>query len=245
MDVLIVDDESPARERLGQMLGHMDGFRVAGEARNGREALELAQTLNPDIVLMDIRMPGIDGIEAARHMAEMESGPAVIFTTAYDEYAIQAFDAQAIGYLLKPVRRERLGKALHHAAKIAKSQLKSLAVEIGQGGPRSNICVRTGSALKLIPVDEIFCFQADHKYVTAKHLNGEHLLDDSLKALADEFSDRFIRIHRSALIAVAYLDRLEKDETGQHQIWLRNSTKPLPVSRRHVTEVKTCLKHRR
>ena len=242
MNILIVDDESPARERLGQMLTDLTKFRVVGEARNGREALRLTQELQPDIVLLDIRMPEIDGIETARHLAELEAAPAVIFTTAFDEYAIDAFDAQAVGYLLKPVRKERLERALKHASRLARPQLDALLGETGPAGPRGNICVRKGTELKLIPLDEIIFFQADQKYVTAKHLHGEDLIDDSLKTLANEFSDRFIRIHRSALIAVAFLEGLEKDEAGQYQVRLKHCDQALPVSRRHVTEVKTCLK---
>jgi len=245
MDILIVDDEQPARDRLGQLLEELEDCRLVGEAANGREALELAQKLKPDVVLLDIRMPEIDGIETARHMAELEAGPAVIFTTAFDEYAIDAFDAQAVGYLLKPVRRERLSRALKHAARLARPQLESLSREAGGLGTRSSLCVRKAGELKLIPIEEIIFFQADQKYVTAKHLRGEDLIDDALKSLAGEFRDRFIRIHRSTLVAVAFLERLDRDEAGQYRVWLRHCDRPLPVSRRHLTEVKVCLKQAR
>jgi two-component system response regulator AlgR len=241
--VLIVDDEAPARERIVRMLADLRDVKVVGEASSGREALGLIQQLVPDIVLLDIRMPEIDGMETARHLASLENGPAIIFTTAYDEYAIDAFDAQAIAYLLKPVRRERLEKALQHAAKLARPQLEALARESKTTARRANLCVRkAGGELKLIPITEILSFQADQKYVTVIHLNGEDLLDEPLKLLAEEFGDRFIRIHRSALVSLARVERLDKDETGQYQVWLKNSDEPLPVSRRHVTEVKTRLK---
>ena len=138
--VLIVDDEPPARSRLRQLLTEIPGFKVVGEASHGEEALQVANQLHPDIVLLDIRMPGLDGLQVASHMASWEQKPAIIFTTAYDEYAIQAFDAQAIGYLLKPVRRERLQQTLAHAARISRAQL----VELPGSLPRTQICAQRG-----------------------------------------------------------------------------------------------------
>lgn len=237
--VLIVDDEKPARDRLRKMLEDLERWQVVGEASQGREALDLCTALAPDVLLLDIRMPGMDGLETARHLAALEDAPAVIFTTAYDDYAIQAFDAQAVGYLLKPVRRERLRRALAHAARLSRPQATALA---RQPAARTNICVRKPSGLQLIPIDEILYFQADQKYTTVGHLNGEDLIDEPLKSLAVEFDDRFIRVHRNALVAVAYLDRLEKNPTGHYEVWLKARDHPLPVSRRHVTEVKTSLK---
>lgn len=246
MNVIIVDDEAPARERLYRMLADLSDVHVVGQAGNGREALNLAQKLSPDIMLLDIRMPDIDGIETARHLASLENRPAIIFTTAYDEYAIDAFDAQAIGYLLKPVRRARLEKALEHAAKLARPQLEALTRESTRTTARTNICSRkAGGELKLIPVDEILSFQADQKYVTVSHLNGEDLVDESLKSLAKEFGERFIRIHRSALVSLEHVERLEKDDSGQYRIRLKQINAPFPVSRRHAAEVKTRLKQAR
>ena len=242
MKVLIADDEAPARLRLRQMLDELDDYEVIGEASHGLEVLEFCAGNPPDIVLLDIRMPEIDGIETARHLMSLETTPAVIFTTAYDNYAIEAFDTQAIGYLLKPVRRERLTRALNHAAKIGKRQLDRLGPDKEEPPARSNICVRKSSGLKLIPVDEVMYFQADQKYITVHHINGDDLIDEPLKDLADEFSGSFIRIHRSVLIAAAYLDRMDKNTDGQYQVWLKQFDSPLPVSRRHATEVKARLK---
>ncbi len=239
--VLVTDDEPHARERLCRLLDEQSEWRVVGEAGHGHEALELCKQLRPDILLMDIRMPEMDGIEAARHLATLDSGPAVIFTTAYDQYAIEAFEARAIGYLLKPVRRERLFDALRHASRLGKQALRQLATE-SAAPTRSNICVRNGENLKLIPVDQILSIQADQKYVRVCHRNGEDLLDESLKNLAAEFGDMFIRTHRNALAAVAYLERLEKCSDGGYELWLQHSRQPLPVSRRHLTNLRQQLK---
>jgi len=174
--VLIVDDEPPARERLRSMLAEAGGFDVAGEAGNGVEALELVDRLTPDIVLLDVRMPGIDGLEVARQLATLPEPPAVIFTTAFDEYALQAFESEAIAYLLKPIRAEKLHAALAKAARLTRPQLQQVASAVREPARRSHIGVRGRDGLKLIPVDEIFCFQADQKYTTVKHVNGEDLI---------------------------------------------------------------------
>src|SRR5688572_3573313 len=185
--VLIVDDEPPARERLRSMLVEFGGFDVAGEAGNGEQALQLVDTLLPDIVLLDVRMPGIDGLEVARQLAELQESPAVIFTTAFDEYALQAFDSQAVAYLLKPIRAEKLKVALAKAARLSRPLLQQVAVAAREPAHRSHIGVRGRDGLKLIPVGEVMCFHADQKYTTVKHLKGEDLIEDSLKVLEEEF----------------------------------------------------------
>jgi two-component system response regulator AlgR len=238
--VLFADDEPPARARLRRFVEELDGYQVVGEAGHGQEVLQACHELKPDVVLMDIRMPDMDGIEAARHLGQLDQGPAVIFTTAFDNYAMEAFDAQAIGYLLKPVRRERLQRALRQAARLSVQALKDLGAP---RAPRRNLCVRKPTGLQLIDVDTVTHFQADQKYVSIFHTGGEDLLDEPLKDLAEEFADRFLRIHRSVLVAVRHMERLEKTDSGQHQLWLRGRDEPLPVSRRHVTDVKLALRN--
>ena len=236
--VLIVDDEPPARSRLRQLVGDLDGFHVVGEAGHGEEALRLCNSLQPDVVLLDIRMPGIDGLQVASQLAGWERRPAVVFTTAYDEYAIQAFEAQAVGYLLKPVRRERLQQTLEHATRIGRAQL----LRIPGAAPRTHLCVQRPRGLQMIPVDDVLCFQADQKYVTAYYAGGEALRDEPLKDLEDEFGERFLRIHRNALIAVAWLDSVDRDDSGAWQVKLKGDFRLLPVSRRHVGDVKRRLR---
>lgn len=235
MRVLVVDDEAPARERLTDLVAGLDGFEIAGEAADGREALEMVERLEPDIVLMDIRMPGIDGVEAARHLASMDSPPAVIFTTAYDEYTLQAFDAAATGYILKPVRRERLEKALRHASRPTRAQLAGLHAD-GERSARTNICARIGDRMRLIPIESVIYFRADQKYVSVRHNQGSDLIDESLKDLAREFQSDFCRIHRNALVALDRVESIEKDERGRLAVRLRGCRETLPVSRRHASE---------
>jgi len=236
--VLIVDDEPPARARLRQLIEDIGAWQVAGEAIHGRQALELCEQLDPDVVLLDIRMPGMDGIEVARHLTSLEHPPAVIFTTAYSDYAIQAFEAQAIGYLVKPVRRERLQRALQQAARLTRGEMNALAASSPQAGRRAHICVRKLRGLRLVPVSEIICFQADQKYVTLVHLDGEEVTDETLKDLETEFAGDFIRIHRNTLVAVRHLQRIETTEDGRCVAWLAHRDEPLPVSRRLAAEVR-------
>jgi two-component system response regulator AlgR len=248
MNVLIVDDEKPARDRLRQLLEDAGEHIVVGEAGNGREALDLAGKLNPDVVLLDIRMPGLDGVETAHHLNSFESPPAVVFTTAYDEYAIDAFDANAIGYVLKPVRKERLDKALAQAARLSHNVLGEVAKQSGIAEQRQHVCARVQGELKLIPVSEVHYFLADQKYVCVAHERGRDLIDDSLKSLEDEFADIFVRIHRAALVAVGRIRSLQKAEDGRTQVQLRdpraddNNDDDLFISRRHLTDVKRRLR---
>ncbi len=240
MKILIVDDEQPARARLRQLVDDGGQHTVVAEAANGEEAIAMATQHNPDVVLLDIRMPGVDGIETAHHLNAMQSPPAVVFTTAYDEYAMDAFDARAIGYVLKPVRRERLERALEHAARITGQMLKQLIDETNLKSRRQHVCTREHGELRLIPISDIRYFNADLKYVTVHHSDGQSLIDDSLKILEDEFANEFVRIHRSVLVALDQIDRLEKTADGKTQVVLRgepvNGDDALTISRRHLAD---------
>lgn len=246
MKVLVVDDEAPARARLKQILDDIDGYEFAGEAANGEQALSMVDDHRPDIVLLDIRMPGLDGIQTAHHLNSLERPPAVVFTSAYDEYAIEAFEARAVGYVLKPVRRERLAAALKHASRLGAPQINEIAETSGIAAKRKHICARMQDKLTLIPLAEIDVFRADQKYALVQHAHGEHLIDESLKALEQEFSDEFVRIHRSALVAVAKIATIEKTTDGRYRVVLRDGShdddKELIISRRHVAEVRRRLK---
>jgi two-component system, LytTR family, response regulator AlgR len=236
--VLIVDDEPPARERLRSMLAEGGEYEVAGEAGNGKSAIDLVDKLTPDVVLLDVRMPGIDGIEVARHLAALPEPPAVIFTTAFDEYALRAFDSDAVAYLLKPIRAEKLRAALAKAARLTRPQLRIVTTAARAPEHRLHIGARSRDGLKLIPIEEIFYFHADQKYTTVKHQHGEDLIEDSLKTLEEEFSASFVRIHRNALVNTRFLDRIARDATGQHFVHLRGVPEPLEVSRRMAGDLK-------
>jgi two-component system, LytTR family, response regulator AlgR len=236
--VLIVDDEPPARELLRSMLKEIEGFEVAAEAENGRRALEIYDSLQPDIVLLDVRMPDIDGLEVARQLATLPEPPAVIFITAFDEYAMQAFESEAIAYLLKPIRAEKLRTTLAKAGRLSRPQLQQVATAARENPRRSHIGVRGRDGLKLIPIEEVLCFQADQKYTTVKHKNGEDLIEDSLKTLEEEFDASFVRIHRNALVNTRYLERIARDASGQHFVHLRGLGEALEVSRRMAGDLK-------
>jgi two-component system, LytTR family, response regulator AlgR len=238
LTVLIVDDEDPARERLRSQIDTIGSFEIVGEANNGIAALEQAERLSPDIVLLDVRMPGLDGIEVARHLAGAVEPPAVIFTTAFDEYALQAFESQAVAYLLKPIRAEKLAAALAQAGRLTRPQLQQVAVAARFAERRTHVSVRDRSGLRLIPIDEVLYFLADQKYTTVKHTKGEDLIDDSLKLLEEELGATFVRIHRNALVNTRYLERIDREPDGQHFVRLRGSSEPLAVSRRMAGDLK-------
>jgi two-component system response regulator AlgR len=198
--------------------------------------VELAAELLPDVVLLDIRMPGMDGMEAARHLGGLEQPPAVIFVTAYDEYALQAFETQAVGYLLKPVRREKLAETLARARRPTRPQLAALIAAM-PAQRRSHLPVRVRNQLRLIPFEDVLYFQAGQKYVTAHHGDGEALIEESLRALEEELGSDFVRIHRNTLVALRHLETIERSPDGQHVARLRGLETMLPVSRRLATEV--------
>ena len=237
MNVLIVDDEPLARSRLRDLLSDIGDIEVVGEAANGQQALEQTRALNPDLVLLDIRMPEMNGIEAARQMADLPRPPVVIFTTAYGDHALEAFDAQAIDYLLKPIRRARLQQALEKSRALIRAREESRD-ETGKTNARTHICAHHRGNLILVPVPDILYFQADNKYISVRHKGGEVLIDESLKSLEEEFADRFTRIHRNALVANAYIQTLEKASDGHHYLHLEGIEEGLAVSRRQLSVVR-------
>ncbi|HET7396276.1 MAG TPA: LytTR family DNA-binding domain-containing protein [Gammaproteobacteria bacterium] len=241
MNIVIVDDEAPARTRLRELLREIPGCSVVGEAANGREALDLWEHTQPDAMLLDIRMPVMDGLETARHLAAMDSPPAVIFTTAFDEFAVAAFDTLAIAYLLKPVRREKLAAALSNAGHLNRVQLTRIAAQSGTEA-RRHLCARLGDKLHVVAVENVQCFIAEQKYVTVWHTNGELLIDEALKDLEQEFAGRFIRVHRNALVALACIESLDKLDEAHFSVRLRGRAQPVEVSRRLVPEVRERLR---
>jgi two-component system response regulator AlgR len=240
--ILIVDDEPPARERLARMLAEVPDVAVVGAAGNGADAIAACVRLMPDIVLLDIRMPGMDGIEAARHLNALEEPPAVIFVTAHDEHALAAFEAQALGYLLKPVRQEKLVRAVQRAARVAVPQLLRVAEQSHLGRRRQQIAARLADQLRLVPVEDIYYFAAGQKYVTVRHRGGSDLIDESLRALAAEFAPDFVRIHRTSLVAARHVGAVERSAEGQYVVRIKECEEVLPVSRRHATEALRHLK---
>ncbi|RJQ47500.1 MAG: DNA-binding response regulator [Gammaproteobacteria bacterium] len=237
MKILIVDDEPLARARLRGLLAETEA-QVVDEAEDGRQALLKYNEHQPDVVLMDIRMPGMDGLEAARHLSGLEQPPAVIFTTAYDDHALDAFEAGAVDYLLKPVRAERLRAALAKSRQPNRAQLERLRQNAGMPHARTHLSVHAHGKISLIPVDEIRYFRADQKYVTAAYAGGEVLIEEPLKSLEQEFGARFLRVHRNALVACAFVAGMEKGARDSWHIRLRGTEELIEISRRHASEVR-------
>lgn len=243
MDVLIVDDETLARERLSRMVEKLDGYDVVSMVANTKDALAAIRLKDPEIVLLDVRMPGDDGLVCARLIAELDDPPAVVFCTAYDEYALDAFGTNAVGYLVKPVKLEQLQQVLDKSRRLNKAQLSSLSERKPDLEQRSTISAKTSRGLELIALDDIRCFSADQKYVTAYHLNGETLLDDTLKELEVEFANRLVRVHRNSLVSLRHIEGLERRTDGHFEVILEGIAQRPLVSRRHATKLRELLSH--
>lgn len=238
--VVVADDQALVRSGFLALLRAEDGIDVVGEAANGYEAVKIAQRERPDVILMDIRMPEMDGLEAAQHMLKLPDPPSVIFTTAYDDYALKAFELHAVDYLVKPIRLRRLHDALSRARAITPLRLDVLNRIAPE--PRKHLCVQERGKVMLIAVSDIRYLRAELKYVTVRTATREHLVEESLSRLEQEFADQFVRIHRSCLVAKAYIIGFEKEaaEAGESRwaVMLNGLQEKLPVSRRQQHIVK-------
>ena len=234
MKVLVVDDESLARERLVVLLATIDGAEVAGEAGNGRDALQAVARLRPDVVLLDIRMPVMDGLEAARHLGLLEKPPAIVFCTAFEDHALAAFEANAVDYLVKPVRAERLAAALAKARRWSGEEARGIDRAAAPGRRRTHLCARVRGSLVLVPVADVDYLLAEDKYVVVHHAKGEVLIEEPLKALEDEFEERFVRIHRNCLVARGRLAGLSRTPDGRLFAVIDGVQATLEVSRRNL-----------
>ena len=224
MKVLICDDEPLAVERLSRLVSKM-GHEVVATAHHGQDALEQARLHHPDVILLDIQMPGMNGLVCAEQLSQLNPRPAIVFCTAYDQHALEAFKSQAQAYLLKPIDPQELEQTFKQLTQLTQAQ-------------RHQIAAKTYRGVELIPVENIYYFLADQKYVTVRHKNGSVLIDETLKELETEFADQFIRIHRNALVSIAYLDGLELVSSGQYQVRLRGLDERLSVSRRHLSTLR-------
>jgi two-component system, LytTR family, response regulator AlgR len=241
MRVLIADDEMHARARVRELLKELGRDLptfVAAEVANGTEAVQAALANEVDVALLDIHMPGMDGLTAARHLLRLPRPPAVIFLTAHDEHAVAAFELGALDYLLKPVRVERLRVSLQRARRLAAEDDATL---LAQGGRRSHLIVSDRGRVLLVPLDEVLFLRAEEKYVVAQTPVREYLLNESLTTLEEEFGDCFLRIHRGCLVNRKHLAGFELvgGEVGRWQAVVHGWPHRLPVSRRqaHVVRI--------
>ncbi|MDO9465712.1 MAG: LytTR family DNA-binding domain-containing protein [Thiobacillus sp.] len=244
--VLIVDDEAPARRRLRDVLADCAeqlAVDIVGEAGSGVEAMEQVQRQPVDAVLLDIRMPGMDGLECAAHLNRLAAPPAIIFSTAYDAYACQAFDLNAVDYLLKPVRADRLVRALSRAHRLSATALDHLREAHPRA--RSHLSLNEKGRIVLIPVADILYLKAELKYVTVRIPAREFLIEESLTRLESEFGEAFLRIHRNCLVATARIREVGKmpgDDDG-HFLRLDGLDERLPVSRRQYSALREKIKY--
>jgi two-component system response regulator AlgR len=232
--IFIADDEEPARERLKELLSDIASAlpnTVVGEARNGLEAIERVPESGAQVLLLDIQMPGMGGLEVARHLASLEQPPTVVFVTAHDRHAVEAFELNALDYLLKPVRAERLAAALKKASSPNREQLAKAS-----DTAREYLSVAERNRIALVPVREIVFLRAEQKYVTVRTRAREHLIEEALVSLEREFADLFVRIHRNCLVARAAIRGFERGGGAEDEphwlVVLDGLEEKLPVSRR-------------
>lgn len=234
LKVLIVDDEAPARVRLRRMLGHLPAVHVAGEAASAREALRLLPLKKPDVLLLDISMPGMDGMTLAQKLKDLESPPAVIFCTAWSDQAVEAFECDAVDYLVKPVRSERLAAALDKARRYVTSD------EAPGTGPMLRSSV--GGKVKLVPLAEVIYLAAEDKYTTVVHNSGNFVINQTLTELEKEYGDVLLRVHRGALVAKKCIRGLESVSKGRYLLQLAGCETGVPVSRRNLSVVRKLIR---
>lgn len=245
--VFIADDETPARERLKELLADLAAelpTEVVGEAANGLDAVAQLPASRAQVLLLDIEMPGMRGLEVARHLAGLEAAPAVVFVTAHDRHAVEAFELNALDYLLKPVRASRLAAALKKASADGPPGRERLAKAAVQA--REYLSVTERNRIHLVPVRDVLYLRAELKYVTLRTRSGEHLIEESLVALEREFAERFVRVHRNCLVARAAVRGFERSAAGGEEphwnVVLDGVPERLPVSRRQWAEVRVLAK---
>jgi len=240
LKVLVVDDEPLARARLQTLLAGLEQVSIVGQASDGYQAVHACMQYQPDVVLLDISMPGMDGMQAAQNISQLHPRPLVVFCTAYDQHALSAFEAAALDYLVKPVRAERLAAALERARTfIAGRKVIVSSDEEDQPNPSSLFLpARLGTAMRLIPLESIFYFHAGEKYVTVHHSRGEELIEQSLRSLEEQWGEYFIRIHRNCLVSRAHFVELRRGLGGKIVAIVQGASEPLIVSRRCLSALK-------
>lgn len=234
MKVLVVDDEPLARDRLIRFLQDVDAVDGINAASNGEEALNKLAGFDADVVLLDIRMPGQSGLDVAAQIKQMAEPPAIIFCTAYEDYALDAFRVNAQAYLLKPIQRKALLEALETCGQLNKAQIQALSNQTSV----ETISVHNGREKELMPLSDIYFFRAEQKYVSLFGIKGERVVDESLKALEERYLNCFIRVHRNTLVYKPRIEKLTRDSEGGFWVKLRGVDELISVSRRHARDIK-------
>lgn len=259
LKIFIVDDEAPARVRMTTLLGDIAAIvphELVGQAENAQQALDGIATSGAQLVLLDVQMPGMTGLELASHLIKQDNPPAIVFVTAFDEYALQAFDVHALDYLLKPVRAQRLAQTLQRVQSLhlsdAQVQQKLVATAQAMHSKRQNFSVQERGRVLLVPINEVLYLRAEQKYVSLRTKSREYLIEESLVSIEDEMKERFVRVHRNALVARNAILGVEKGlpqdaedgEKGQEvwQVILRDIAERLPISRRQWPVIKALVK---
>ena len=232
--ILIIDDEEPARKRLRRMLADMPAVYVAGEAASAQEALHMIPLKAPDALLLDISMPGMDGMMLAQKLHEQPSAPAIIFCTAWSDQAVEAFECEAVDYLVKPVRAERLEAALDKARRF------TAVGDEGDNGPflRSTL----GGKVGLLPLSDVICLNAEDKYTTAVHKDGTFIINQTLRELEKQYADVLVRVHRGTLVAKKCIRGLENTSNGRHFLQLEGCENCPQVSRRNLPAIRKLIR---
>ncbi|MBC7681874.1 MAG: response regulator transcription factor [Ferruginibacter sp.] len=240
--VLVVDDEALARSRLRTLLGDctMPAAEVAGEAANAEQALALLHTQSFDVLLLDIHMPGMDGVHLAQLLRNHVPPPAVVFVTAHAGYALQAFEVEALDYLTKPVRLERLQQALQKVERVVQ-----ISRALGPDLAEESLVIHDRGRTERVPLASVLYLKAELKYITVRTATKNYILDGALGELEQRFASVFIRIHRNALVSRRALRALEKhfdpEEGEGWAVRLQGLDDPLMVSRRQLAAVREAM----
>jgi len=234
MKVLVVDDEPLARDRLIRFMQDIDDVDGTAVASNGFEALQKLSVADYDVVLLDIRMPGQSGLEVAEQLRKMDQPPAIIFCTAYDDYALDAFKVNAQSYLLKPIQRQALQDALGQCSQLNRAQIQALSSQSSV----PSIAIQSGREKERLPLSDVYYFKAEQKYVSLFSIRGERIVDESLKVLEERYPEQLIRVHRNTLVYKPRIEKLNRDSEGGFWVYLQDVEAPLAVSRRHAKDIK-------
>lgn len=232
LGALLVDDEQPALRRLKRLVDAIEGCHVLGLCSESDQVLTAVRELEPDVVFLDVEMPGLGGLDLAKALRRLDRPPAVVFVTAFERYAVQAFDLEAVDYLVKPVRRERLLRSLGRVR----------SEQVTEPPAQASLNARLGDRVTKVLLADVRVLLAEDKYTSVHHVNGVHLLEESLVNLEQRFPHRFLRVHRNALVSRMHLRGMFRDAAGRDHVEVAEVDCTPEVSRRNLAQVRRQLK---